>query len=160
MAPAADTRLTATYSRASRELRVSELAAAVGAGSDTIRYYEKIGLLLRPERTPASYRIYDPAVVDRLQFIQGAQRLGLTLLDIKNLLAIRDTGECPCEPAETILRRRLADLEAELARLTALRDQIVAMIEALPAGDCPPALARSLVPARRREVTVPCPAPC
>ena len=122
----------------SRGLRVAELAAAVGVGADTIRYYEKIGLLLPPERTPAGYRIYDPAVVDRLQFIQGAQRLGLTLIDIKNLLAIRDTGECPCEPAETLLRRRLADLDAELARLTALRDQMVAMVEALPAGDCPP----------------------
>jgi DNA-binding transcriptional MerR regulator len=106
-------------------------------GSDTIRYYEKIGLLLPPERTPAGYRIYDAAVVGRLQFIQGAQRLGLTLLDIKNLLAIRDTGECPCEPAETLLRRRMAELDAELARLTALRDQIVAMVEALPAADCP-----------------------
>jgi DNA-binding transcriptional MerR regulator len=110
----------------------------VGVGSDTIRYYEKIGLLLPPQRTPAGYRTYDPAIVDRLQFIQGAQRLGLTLLDIKNLLAIRDTGECPCEPAETLLRRRLADLDAELARLTALRDQMVAMVEALPATDCPP----------------------
>jgi DNA-binding transcriptional MerR regulator len=117
---------------------VSELAAAVGVGSDTIRYYEKIGLLLPPERTPAGYRIYDAAVVGRLQFIQGAQRLGLTLLDIKNLLAIRDTGECPCEPAETLLRRRMAELDAELARLTALRDQIVAMVEALPAADRPP----------------------
>jgi DNA-binding transcriptional MerR regulator len=138
MATAADMRLTATSSLARRRLRVAELAAAVGVGSDTIRYYEKIGLLLPPERTPAGYRIYDPAVVDRLQFIQGAQRLGLTLLDIKNLLAIRDTGECPCEPAETLLRRRLADLDAELARLTALRDQMVAMVDALPAGNCPP----------------------
>ena len=138
MATAADTRLTAASSLPSRGLRVAELAAAVGVGADTIRYYEKIGLLLPPERTPAGYRIYDPAVVDRLQFIQGAQRLGLTLIDIKNLLAIRDTGECPCEPAETLLRRRMADLDAELARLTALRDQMVAMVEALPAGDCPP----------------------
>lgn len=138
MATAADTRRTAASSLPSQGLRVAELAAAVGVGADTIRYYEKIGLLLPPERTPAGYRIYDPAVVDRLQFIQGAQRLGLTLIDIKNLLAIRDTGECPCEPAETLLRRRLADLDAELARLTALRDQMVAMVEALPAGDCPP----------------------
>jgi DNA-binding transcriptional MerR regulator len=138
MATAAYTRMTATASHASGGLRVAELAAAVGVGSDTIRYYEKFGLLLRPQRTPAGYRIYDKAVVDRLQFIQGAQRLGLTLLDIKNLLAIRDTGVCPCEPAETLLRRRLADLDAELARLTALRDQMVAMVDALPAGDCPP----------------------
>ena len=121
-----------------RGLRVAELAAAAGVSSDTVRYYEKIGLLLPADRTPAGYRIFDPAVVDRLQFIQGAQRLGLTLEDIKNLLAIRDTGECPCEPAEVLLRRRLADLDAELARLTALRDQMLAMVDALPSADCPP----------------------
>jgi DNA-binding transcriptional MerR regulator len=138
MAAAADLQLTTTSSLAGRGLRVAELAATVGVGSDTIRYYEKIGLLLPPKRTPAGYRIYDKAVVGRLQFIQGAQRLGLTLLDIKNLLAIRDTGECPCEPAETLLRRRLADLDAELARLSALRVQMVAMVDALPAEDCPP----------------------
>ena len=76
-----DTRIIATASRASGGLRVAELAAAVGVGADTIRYYEKIGLLLPPGRTPAGYRIYDQAVVDRLQFIQGAQRLGLRCLN-------------------------------------------------------------------------------
>ena len=54
--------------------------------------------------------------MDRLRFIQGAQRLGLKLRDIKDLLAIRDTGVCPCEPAEELLRRRLAELDAEMVR--------------------------------------------
>ena len=122
---------------AARGLRVAELAAAAGTSADTIRYYEKIGLLLPPRRTPAGYRHFEPTVVDRLQFIQGAQRLGLTLVDIKNLLAIRDTGECPCEPAEVLLRRRLAEVDAELSRLTALRDQMLAMVSGLPTVDCP-----------------------
>jgi DNA-binding transcriptional MerR regulator len=109
-------------------------------GADTIRFYEKSGLLLAPARTPAGYRIYEASVVDRLRFIQGAQRLGLKLRDIKDLLAIRDTGVCPCEPAEELLRRRLAELDAEMARLAALREQMVAMIGALPSQNCPPPL--------------------
>ena len=127
-------------------LRVAELAAAVGVAADTIRYYEKAGLLPGPARTPAGYRVYEADAIDRLQFIQGAQRLGLKLRDIKDLLAIRDTGVCPCEPAEELLRRRLTDLDAEMARLSALREQMVAMVEALPSQDCPPPLPGSWCP--------------
>jgi DNA-binding transcriptional MerR regulator len=121
-----------------RGLRVAELAEAVGLSRDTIRYYERAGLLPPPARTPAGYRTYDAGAVDRLRFIQGAQRLGLKLRDIADLLAVRDTGVCPCEPAEQLLRRRLAELDAEMARLATLRRQMVAMVDALPAADCPP----------------------
>jgi DNA-binding transcriptional MerR regulator len=121
-----------------RGLRVGQLADAVGVAPDTIRYYERAGLLPPPARTTAGYRAYEPGVVDRLRFIQGAQRLGLRLRNIRDLLAIRDTGVCPCEPAEQLLRRRLAELDAEMARLTHLRAQMVAMVEALPTGDCLP----------------------
>lgn len=121
-----------------RGLRVAELAAAAGISADTVRYYEKAGLLLPPARSPAGYRSYDEDAVDRLQFIQGAQRLGLRLRDIRDLLDVRDTGKCPCEPAEELLQRRLSELDAELARLTSLRRQMVAMLDALPTADCPP----------------------
>jgi DNA-binding transcriptional MerR regulator len=121
-----------------RGLRVAELAEAVGVSADTIRYYERAGLLSAPPRTATGYRVYDQAAVDRLRFIQGAQRLGLKLRDIADLLAVRDTGVCPCESAEQLLRRRLAELDAEMARLAALREQMVAMVQALPAADCPP----------------------
>jgi hypothetical protein len=89
-------------------------------------------------RSPAGYRLYDPATVERLRFIQGCQRLGLKLRDITDLLAVRDTGTCPCEPAADLLQRRLAELDADMARLTALRLEITAMADALPAPDCPP----------------------
>lgn len=123
---------------APRGLRVSELAETVGVAPDTVRYYERAGLLPAPARTPAGYRAYDDSAVDRLRFIQGAQRLGLRLRDIADLLAVRDTGVCPCEPAEQLLRRRLAELDAEMARLTALRAEMVAMVEGLPSAQCPP----------------------
>lgn len=121
-----------------RGMRVAELARAVGVGPDTIRYYEKAGLLPPARRTASGYREYDDSAVDRLRFIQGSQRLGLKLADIRDLLAIRDTGECPCEPAEVLLVRRLDEVDAEIARLTALRTDMAAMLSALPGADCPP----------------------
>jgi len=123
---------------ATRGLRVAELGDVVGLSPDTIRYYERAGLLPPPARTAAGYRAYDDGAIDRLKFVQGAQRLGLRLREIADLLAIRDTGTCPCEPAEQLLRRRLAEVDAELSRLTALREQMVAMIDGLPSADCPP----------------------
>ena len=123
---------------AARGLRVAELATAVGVRPDTIRYYERAGLLPAPSRTASGYRAYDASAIDRLHFIQGAQRLGLRLVDIGHLLSVRDTGSCPCEPAGELLRRRLADVDAEIARLTALRAEMAAMAAALPSADCPP----------------------
>ncbi len=120
-----------------RGLRVAELAAVAGVAADTIRYYERAGLLPAPHRTAAGYRTYDGAAVDRLKFIQGGQRLGLRLREIRDLLAIRDTGACPCEPAGQLLRRRMDELDAEMARLAALRVELAAMVEALPSEHCP-----------------------
>jgi DNA-binding transcriptional MerR regulator len=127
-------------------MRVAELAGAAGVTPDTVRYYERIGLLPAPARTAAGYRAYDATAVDRLRFIQGAQRIGLRLSDIADLLAVRDTGVCPCEPAEQLLRRRLGELDAEIARLAALRAEMVTMIEALPSADCPPAVSGTWCP--------------
>lgn len=121
----------------SRRMRVAELAGAVEVAPDTIRYYEKVGLLPSPERSPAGYRQYGDDAVDRLRFIQGAQRLGLRLEEIRDLLAVRDTGTCPCEPASELLARRLVELDAEMARLAQLRAQMVTMLDALPSDDGP-----------------------
>ena len=122
--------MTTTYS-------VSQLATAVGSSPDTLRYYEKVGLLPKPARTLSGYRQYDDTARDRLAFIRGAQRLGLTLADVRDLLAVRDTGDCPCEPAEQHLTRRLAEVDAEITRLEALRDQMRAMLTGIAAGSCP-----------------------
>lgn len=119
-------------------MRVAELAATAGLSPDTIRYYERTGLLPPPRRSAAGYRMFGPEALDRLRFIQGCQRLGLRLREIADLLAVRDTGVCPCEPAEQLLHRRMAEIDAELARLAALRAEVAAMAAALPAAGCPP----------------------
>jgi len=116
---------------------VAELAELAGVSPDTVRYYERAGLLAPPPRTAAGYRCYPPSAVERLQFVQGCQRFGLRLREIAELLAVRDTGVCPCEPAEQLLRRHIDELDAELARLTALRADLVRMVGALPDGVCP-----------------------
>jgi DNA-binding transcriptional MerR regulator len=134
-------------------MRVAELAARVGMSPDTVRYYEKAKLLAPPARSRAGYREYDEVAVDRLRFVQGAQRLGLRLADIRDLLAVRDTGQCPCEPAEHLLSRRLAEVDDEIARLTALRAEMAAMRDALPARHCPPPTPGTWCPPERGEVT-------
>ena len=140
-----------TASIRERRLRVGELAGAAGVTADTIRYYERAGLLPAPDRTPSGYRAYDTAAVDRLRFIQGAQRLGLRLGDIRDLLAVRDTGTGPCEPAEDLLSRRLAEVDAEIARLTALRSDMARMLAGLAQPQCPAPEPGTWVPAARGE---------
>lgn len=128
-----------TTARSRTGLRVADLAREAGVTADTIRYYERAGLLPPPTRTPSGYRSYDAGAVERMRFIQGAQRLGLRLRDIRHLLAVRDTGTCPCEPAGDLLRRRLAEVDEEIARLRALRDEMATMLEGISpdADDCP-----------------------
>lgn len=116
---------------------IAKLAAQTGLKTDTVRYYERIGVLPAPARTSGAHRRYGPDALDRIHFIQGCQRLGLKLSEITDLLAVRDTGACPCEPAAELLHRRIADVDAEITRLTALRGELVAMAGALPAIDCP-----------------------
>ncbi|MEU5692755.1 heavy metal-responsive transcriptional regulator [Actinosynnema sp. NPDC020468] len=118
-------------------MRVAELAEAVGVRPDTVRYYERAGLLAPPPRTASGYRVYAQDAVERIRFVRGCQRLGLRLREIADLLAVRDTGVCPCEPAEELLTRHIAELDAELARLTALRGSLVEMVRGLPEGRCP-----------------------
>jgi DNA-binding transcriptional MerR regulator len=108
-------------------LKVSELAKKAGVSTDTIRYYEKDGLLPEPPRTHSGYRQYDEAAVDRLHFIRGAQMLGLKLADIKELLDIRDRGACPCGHTQRLLGRRVAEVDAEIRRLHLLRRELQSM---------------------------------
>jgi DNA-binding transcriptional MerR regulator len=126
-----------TQAATTERLTVSALAKRVGVGPDTIRYYEKAGLLPAPVRTAADYRCYDESAVDRLRFIQGAQRLGLRLREIRTLLEVRDTGQCPCAPAEQLLRSHIAEIDREMRRLRALRAELAAMADQLPSVNCP-----------------------
>ncbi len=126
-----------TVDQATGPLSVGQFASRAGVRPDTIRYYERAGLLPRPHRTDGDHRRYGPADLDRLLFIRGAQRLGLRLAEIRDLLAVRDTGDCPCGPAEVLLRGHVREIDAEIARLTALRAELTGMLAAMPGPGCP-----------------------
>lgn len=106
------------------ELTVSKLADAAEVGPDTIRYYEKEGLLQKPDRSPAGYRLYAGSAVDRVRFIKDGQALGLKLAQIKELLEIRDQGRCPCGHTTAIIGERLAYMEEEIIRLETMGTQL------------------------------------
>jgi MerR family transcriptional regulator, mercuric resistance operon regulatory protein len=118
-------------------LSVGQLAARAGVSTDTVRYYERAGLLPRPRRTDGDHRRYGAADLDRLLFIRGGQRLGLRLAEIRDLVAVRDTGVCPCGPAEVLLREHVSEIDREMARLAALRAELSGMLTAMPGPDCP-----------------------
>ena len=111
---------------------ISQVASEVGVRPDTIRYYERVGLLPLPDRSSNGYRSYGEKDVERLRFIRGAQRLGLKLRDIGELLAIRDKGVCPCGHTAKLVNKRLADLDAQIASLKRLRGEMARLSETLP----------------------------
>jgi DNA-binding transcriptional MerR regulator len=121
----------------STNLTVSALATQVGLSPDAVRYYERCGVLPAPTRSPAGYRLYDHTAVQRLRLVRGAQRAGLRLREIAELLAVIDQGRCPCGHTETLLTQRLAEVDAELERLHALRDTLAGLLTQAPAASCP-----------------------
>ncbi|GGD25309.1 heavy metal-responsive transcriptional regulator [Nocardioides daphniae] len=108
-------------------MRIGELAEAAGTTAKTLRFYEEQGLLPPAERTAAGYRDYAPEAVARIDFVHRGQAAGLTLAQIKQILDIRDHGQAPCEHVRDLLDTRLADIEQQIAQLSALRDTIAAL---------------------------------
>lgn len=106
-------------------MRIGELSERLGLNPKTVRYYESIGLLPEPERTPSGYRIYSETDIERVAFIKTAQRLGITLDEIREILALRDRGERPCGYVRDVLRREVAAVDNRLVELRQLRKQLI-----------------------------------
>lgn len=102
-------------------MRIGDLAAATGTTTKTLRFYEQAGLLEAPPRTPGGYRDYPAHVLARVGFIRSAQAAGLSLAEIRDVLAIRDGGRPPCAHVTQLLDQHLADVERRIAELTATR---------------------------------------
>lgn len=124
--------------RMTTELTIGRLAHAAGVHVETVRYYERTGLIVRPPKPAQGYRSYPSATIQRIRFIKRAQALGFTLQEISELLQI-DDGECADmrERAE----RKLALVQAQIRDLSRLRDTLDALIRACHAngtpGHCP-----------------------
>jgi len=116
-------------------MRIGALAAAAGTTAKTIRFYEQAGLLPGPPRTAAGYRDYPDHATARLAFIRAAQSAGLTLAEIRSILAVRDHGRPPCTHVTAVLRRHLAETEQRLAELAQTRATLHDLLAAAQATD-------------------------
>jgi DNA-binding transcriptional MerR regulator len=110
-------------------MTVSELARRVGVTPDTVRYYERIGLVPEAERNASGYRVFGDEDVERLRFVKRAQRFGLQLDEIRELVEIRGRGLCPCGHAQRLLHAKLDEIEGQLASLGELRDEIRRLVD-------------------------------
>jgi MerR family transcriptional regulator, Zn(II)-responsive regulator of zntA len=100
------------------------LADASGVSTDTLRHYERLGLLPGAARTAAGYRRFPPGSVERVLLIQRALTVGFSLRELGGVLQRRERGEPPCRGVRTLVGERLAALETRLTELTTLRDEM------------------------------------
>ena len=115
-------------------VRIGELARRAGVAPSAVRFYEAAGLLPAAQRTPSGYRLYDPAVVGRLDFIRRAQQLGLSLAEIRELIRANQNGLL-----RHTVAHKLADVERRSQDLLALRSELESMYVRLlrqPAPEC------------------------
>ena len=122
-------------------MRIGELAEQAGISTKAIRYYEQIGILTPPARTASGYRTYDQAAIGRLSFVRAAQAVGLTLGEIRQVIAFRDNGQAPCAHVTDLLQRHAADLDQRILELQQLRGELRQLAERATTLDpelCPP----------------------
>ncbi|MEO6350955.1 MAG: heavy metal-responsive transcriptional regulator [Candidatus Limnocylindrales bacterium] len=131
-------------------MRIGELSRQSGVPSTTLRYYEQAGLLAAPRRTASGYRAYDGETLNRLAFIRAAQSVGLTLAEIRDVMAIRDGGRAPCQHVQEIVDRRRAEVRtriADLRRLEADLARVSRAAAALDPAECEPSGICGAIPA-------------
>jgi len=120
---------------------IGEVARRSGVPAKTLRYYEDIGLLGAPPRTASGYRQFDDGVLERLAFIRSAQAVGLTLGEIRGIIALRDDGETPCGHVLELLRQRSQEISHTIRDLRALQGELSRLVERareLDPADCDP----------------------
>lgn len=131
-------RSTETQKLANRSLKIGEVAKASGIGIETLRFYEKSGLLDSPSRTESGYRMYSADVLERLDFIKRAQVLGFSLDEIKRIISDKRAGQSPCAEVREIVRHRLAELDARMREMKRYRNELAsALAEWDQTGDVP-----------------------
>jgi len=109
-------------------MKIGELSRATGTNIETIRYYERIGLLPAPVRTAANYRSYGDGHRARLAFVRHSRELGFTIEEIRSLLDLSDDPRRDCSEADRIASRHLAQVEDKIAQLTLLRDELTRIV--------------------------------
>lgn len=122
-------------------MQIGQLAAQTGTTTKTLRYYEGLGLIAQPARNRNGYRDYDDDAATRITFIRSGQALGLTLAEIRGLLAIREDGRTPCAAATSLLDDHLVELTTRIRDMQALRRDLRSLRDraaSLDATECLP----------------------
>ena len=117
-------------------LRIGQVAESAGVSVDTVRYYERRGVLPPPARLPSGYRSYSPATIDRIVFARRLQQLGLSLQEIVEVLRSHDEGGATCESERWRLDQVIGRLDRQLAELASLREVVATALASCEAGDC------------------------
>lgn len=124
-----------------QRLTIGKVARQAGVNVETVRYYERRGLLPEPPRTPSGYRQYDEESVRRVRFIKEAQALGFTLDEIGELLALRVDADTTCQQVRRRAEAKVSQIQAKIAALRQMQAVLEEMIEACaqggPTGECP-----------------------
>ena len=115
-------------------MRIGAAAAASGCHIETIRYYERIGLLPHPARSVSGYREYLPEEVDRLRFITRGRELGFSLEEIRSLLALSDDPKLSCRDVDQLARHHLADVRQRLRELRRIAQELERTIASCAGG--------------------------
>jgi Cu(I)-responsive transcriptional regulator len=105
-------------------MRIGELAKATGTKAETIRYYEREGILPAADRTDSNYRDYSQNHLAALTFVRRARGLGFRMAQVRELLALSDHDEKPCEDVDQLVRQQLSDVDSKIADLTTLREEL------------------------------------
>lgn len=109
-------------------LRSGELAKLAGVSTDTLRHYERKGVLVRPRRSPNGYRQYPPEALPRVLLVRRALAFGFTLDELARVLSARDRGAAPCKEVRALAATKLTEVEERLAQLIELRDELRATL--------------------------------
>ncbi len=108
----------------SKPLLIGQLAARAGVKSDSVRFYERSGLLPKPSRSSSGYRTYDEAAVQRLRFIKKAQALGFSLDEVRRILSLRGRGAETCRCVTAMAEATLSEMDVKLRELQEFRDAL------------------------------------
>jgi DNA-binding transcriptional MerR regulator len=112
----------------SLSLRIGDIAREAGVTPDTIRHYERLGVLPHPPRTMAGYRRFSVETIERVRLVRRALAIGFSLAELARILKVRDAGGVPCKGVHTLAKTKLESLKEQIADLIRLRGQMESVL--------------------------------